>query len=187
MAIKEESIKNRVRALINNITPTDALEAKHKEETLSWLKSTDEIYRIKSPNIPMKHLVSYFVLVDRPNGKILLGEHIKSGLVLPPGGHVEVEEDPYNCVERECWEELGVQASFIIDMPVFITVTKTVGRDPHYDVSFWYLLEGSEDMALKVDDAEFSSMKWYSLENIPYERADPHMYRFSSKIKSLIL
>jgi 8-oxo-dGTP diphosphatase len=187
VVIREEDIKSKTKLLIANIDPIDVIETNHKEEALSWLESTDDIYRIQSPNVPAKHLVSYFILFDRDKGKILLGDHKKSGLLLPSGGHVEIDENPYDCVERECYEELGIQASFIKDKPVFITVTKTVGRDPHYDVSLWYVLDGNEGMLLNIDEAEFSSMQWYSFENIPYERADPHMYRFSSKLKILNL
>ena len=41
------------------------------------------------PDVPPKHLVSYFALVDERRGKLLLVDHKLAGLWLPSGGHVE--------------------------------------------------------------------------------------------------
>jgi 8-oxo-dGTP pyrophosphatase MutT (NUDIX family) len=53
----------------------------------------------------------YIVPVDEESRCMLLGDHRKSGLWLPPGGHVE-EEHPRDTVTREAAEELQIDARF---------------------------------------------------------------------------
>lgn len=44
---------------------------------------------------------------------ILLVHHKKSGLWLPPGGHIEKDELPHQAAVRECQEETGVLAEIV--------------------------------------------------------------------------
>lgn len=171
---------------ISTITPFDHIEKKQKRETLEWIQSGVQVYRTSEANIPQKHLVSYFVLLDQLERKILLVDHIKAQLWLPPGGHVERDEDPLETVKRECLEELQVEASFIQEKPLFLTVTDTVGNTaPHTDVSLWYLLEGSQKNCYRFDTREFHKIKWFSFDQIPYSQSDPNLKRFMQKISYL--
>src|SRR5688572_27558461 len=94
-----------IRSLIQNevehITPYDDLEAGHIADAQAWINSGADLFRIQKPDIPPKHLVSYFVLIDRVHRSILLVDHIKAQLWLPTGGHVELNEDPKDTVVRE--------------------------------------------------------------------------------------
>ncbi len=79
-----------------------------------------------SPRTPSPHLVSYFLPVDPASGSVLLADHRKSGLWLPPGGHIEPGEHPAETVRRETREELGIDARFSPltgERPAFVTVT----------------------------------------------------------------
>ncbi len=50
-------------------------------------------------------------------------------------------EHPYRTVLREADEELGIVAKFLIDVPLMLTSTKTVGLTAgHIDISLWYVL-----------------------------------------------
>lgn len=169
---------------VNSIKPFDDLEHQHINETLQWIQSGTSIYRLQKPNIPPKHLVSYFVLIDILQHKLLLVDHKKAQLWLPTGGHVEVDEHPRDTVTRECKEELGIDAKFLQDNPLFLTSTVTVGLDTgHTDISLWYLLQGNENQTLNFDTEEFNTIRWFHFDDIPYERSDPHMRRFISKLK----
>lgn len=173
-----------INDIISNITPYDALEQQHIADTIAWINSGVPIFRIAKPDIPNKHLVSYFVLYDEISRKILLVDHIKAELWLPSGGHVEINEDPKETVRRECLEELGVQADFWTDDPIFLTVTVTVGLTAgHTDVSLWYILKGDQNTLYKFDKSEFNDVRWFSFNEIPYENSDPHMRRFIDKLK----
>ena len=55
-----------------------------------------------------------FVVHD---GHVLLHWHPKIGAWLPPGGHVEQNEDPVQAVRREVLEETGVEAEVVPTHP----------------------------------------------------------------------
>ncbi len=95
-----------VEQAVSEISAFDDIEKEHIEDTLAWIKSGAPIFRITKPDVPKKHLVSYFVLFDPAAKKILLVDHKKALLWLPAGGHVEPNENPRDTVQRECMEEL---------------------------------------------------------------------------------
>jgi 8-oxo-dGTP diphosphatase len=134
------ALKSMITDLVSGIEPTDDLGRDHSRNALSWLAGTDDIFRRDKPLTPSPHLVSYFLLVDRPTGSVLLCDHRSSGLWLPTGGHVEAGEHPLGTVRREAVEELGVTAqpdAVFGDRPFFLTMTETVGPPAtrHVDVS----------------------------------------------------
>lgn len=172
-----------IERIIRKISPLDDLEAQHVNDTLHWIQSGVPIYRLQKPDIPNKHLVSYFVPFDRNKNKILLTFHKKSGLWLPPGGHVELNEEPQDTVRRECIEELGCPADSCRDEPLFLTSTLTVGATAgHTDVSLWYVIHGQENQDYTFDLNEFEAIQWFNFDDIPYENSDPHLRRFLNKL-----
>lgn len=184
-----------VKRLIDGIVPTDDLERRHLDDARAWLSATTDVFRrTASPVAPSKHLVSYFLLVDaEEDGAFLLGDHRKSGLWLPSGGHVEPDEDPVETVRRECVEELGVEANFngeTGEQPVFVTVTKTRSSRPdqHTDVSLWFVLEHSRDEALQPDPREYRSVRWWTMKEFrdaDPEGFDPHQGRLLRKLEEI--
>ncbi|MEU4163879.1 NUDIX domain-containing protein [Actinoplanes sp. NPDC026670] len=174
-----------VHDVVTRLEPVDNLEGEHRGHALGWLRSTDDVFRRAKPAEPARHLVSYVVPVDPADGSLLLVEHVNAGLWLPPGGHVEVDEDPYETAAREIEEELGVTAP-VSAAPLFLTVTETVGMDSgHVDVSLWYTVEIPRDQPLKPDTGEFHSVRWWSRDEIVKSdpaRFDPHLSRFLKKL-----
>lgn len=155
------------------------------------MQSGADLYRVvSSPVEPRQHLVSYFLVVDSTHRLVLLGDHVTSGLWLPSGGHVEPGEDPADTVRRECREELGVEATFHSGLgpaPLFLTVTETVGRDPHRDVSLWFVLERSHLDGLMLDPREYTEVRWWARDDL--RRADPsafdpHLGRMLDKLEA---
>jgi 8-oxo-dGTP pyrophosphatase MutT (NUDIX family) len=59
--------------------------------------------------------VSIFVRHDRA---ILLGMHKRLKKWLPPGGEVEVGEEPFQAAARELWEETGIERFSLAWLPV---------------------------------------------------------------------
>lgn len=177
-----------VHAQVEAILPLDDLEATHQADTLQWLERTDDVYRRAAPATPDRHLVAYFALIDPSDGSSLLVDHIKAGLYLPPGGHVEPNEQPVGTVQREAREELGIEAHFAADppRPAFVTVTETIGTDSgHTDVSLWFVLVGQRAMPLVADPAEFHAIRWWTPAEIRAADPasfDPHYQRFMAKI-----
>jgi 8-oxo-dGTP diphosphatase len=183
----------RLHALIEALVPLDELESEHRREASRWLDSTVDLYRRRSsPVEPRQHLVSYFLVVDTTERLILLGDHLKSGLWLPSGGHVEPGEDPVETVRRECLEELAIEARFhpaLGPAPLFITVTDTLGADPHRDVSLWFVLETSASSPLHPDPSEYRAVRWWSVSEIRSAAPtlfDPHMHRMLDKVETTV-
>lgn len=170
------------------ILPYDKAEQSHQQDVLEWLKSNVNPFRLKKPDTPPKHLVSYFVLVDPDQRSILLVDHIKAQLWLPSGGHVQLNETPRDAVVREAKEEFGIRATFLRnqDKPFFVTVTQTVGLTPgHTDVSLWYLLRGSVHDRMQYDRSEFTDVEWYTFDEVIETDPlifDPHLQRFTAKL-----
>lgn len=174
-----------LKQIINSIIPYDDTERRHKAEVLNWLNTNASVYRIQKPNIPDKHLVSYFVLYDNSSNKVLLVDHVNAKLWLPTGGHVEIAEDPKDTAKRECYEELGIKAEFLLQQPVFLTSAMTVGlTSGHTDITLWYLLKGDEAMDLVCDHREFNDARWFETNDIPYNLSDPNMRRFIGKLRN---
>lgn len=180
-------MRQKIIALVESINPYDDLEGLQIKEALDWLLSEAEIFRLEKPAIPAKHLVAYFMLIDRIEKKILLVDHKKAELWLPSGGHVEPGEHPHFTVEREIEEELRCEAKFIYEVPFFLTITSTVGQGiTHTDVSLWYLMEGNIHQPLNFDQREFYRIQWFAFDDVPYSRTDPHMKRFIKKLKTTL-
>lgn len=180
-------MRTHIHTIISALTPHDGLEEKHIQETLSWIESDAPIFRIAKPDVPNKHLVSYFALLDEDASKILLVDHKKAQLWLPAGGHVDVDEDPKKTVIRECFEELQIQADFWREDPIFLTSTVTGGLTPgHTDVSLWYVLRGNHKDHYAFDPGEFHGIAWFDFDQIPYENSDPHLARFVEKLKAMM-
>lgn len=179
------SLKDKIRHSVVNIQPFDSIEKAHIDFVIEWLDSGALLFRTEKPATPPTHLVSYFLIFSPDQSKVLLVDHKKALLWLPTGGHVEPEEDPKEAVIREAHEELGIQADFLCENPLFVTVTKTVGNVlKHIDVSLWYILKCSPNELLAYDESEFNQIRWFELDEIPYEQSDPHLRRFIEKIMS---
>ncbi len=184
LVLYNNSIREHIHHIISTIIPYGDVEQEHINDTCLWIESGAPIFRMQKPDVPNKHLASYFVLFDEINQKILLVDHKKACLWLPSGGHVEMDEDPKTTVERECLEELGVRADFWAPDPLFITLTLIEGVSPrHTDVSLWYVLKGDSHASYQFDKEEFNDIRWFRLDDIPYEKSDPHMERFIQKLK----
>lgn len=176
-----------VYSLAAGLAPFDALEKEHIDDALAWIASGVPVFRTAKPDIPPKHLVSYFLLFDEAAQKILLVDHKKAQSWLPSGGHVEPDEDPKETVRRECEEELFVPAEFWREEPLFLTSRVTIGLTAgHTDVTFWYVLKGDSQKKYAFDAEEFNAIQWFGFDEIPYDKADPHLGRFLEKLKAML-
>ncbi len=132
----ENSLKNR---LVKIIKATKASEnTKNK-----FIKRVREGNLTREEN-PRSHLCVYFAAYDPDINEIFIGHHIKSGLWLFNGGHMEKGETPEEAVTREIKEEWGDKVTYgKIGKPELLTLTKIEHPEKqicqwHYD--FWYFL-----------------------------------------------
>jgi 8-oxo-dGTP pyrophosphatase MutT (NUDIX family) len=188
-----DDLRAVIGGLVSRVRPVDAQEAADQAAIASWIESGLPLFRTAPPATPPRHLVAYFVPLDAPGRSVLLGDHVKSGLWLPPGGHVEQGEDPRRTVERETLEELGIPASFHPRVgarePFFLTANPTRGERSHVDVSLWFVLDCRRDVELRPDPREFRSVRWYNIDEQlewPADSFDPQMTRFIRKLKAAL-
>ena len=189
LAVPDDQPRAHLLELVGAIEPWDDLEHTHLKAATQWIASGAPVYRVRKPDVPAMHLVSYFVVLDDSRGQLLLVAHRKAGLWLPAGGHVELGEDPWDAVARECREELGIEAvasPITGEHPLFLTVTRTRGQRAHTDVSLWYLLNADADTITSYDQGEFDTIRWLTDEQVLEESdelLDPHMHRFTRKLQ----
>ena len=97
---------------------------------------------------PYTHFCVYFAGYDRETKRIFIGHHIKSGLWLFNGGHLDQGENPEEALEREMGEEWGVKVALNhIGVPKLLTITSISNPTKqkctrHYDI--WYFVPLSE-------------------------------------------
>ncbi|MGF6882037.1 8-oxo-dGTP diphosphatase [Nocardia sp. GAS34] len=178
-----------VADIVAGIAPFDDLERRHIAMTLDWLGSTDDIFRRAKPATPSPHLVAYVVLIDPGERGIYLGRHLKAGLHLPMGGHVEPNEHPLTAARREIVEELGIEPIFDLvgQAPLFLTRTTTVGQTAgHIDVSLWFAIGGERAHQYPLDPNEFDGGLWWDLDPYGLPATDPHLPRFIRKLDSVL-
>jgi len=188
-----DDLRAMISGMAAGVSPLDGREAADQADILGWIASGQPIFRTAPPAVPPKHLVSYFALIDSASRLVLLGDHVKSGLWLPSGGHVEDGEDPRDTVDREASEELGIRAEFHDRLgagrPFFLTVTPTRGEHSHMDVSLWFVLACDSAAGLDPDPREYRGVRWFPFdgrEGWPADRFDPEMGRFISKVKAAL-
>ncbi|GAA3298413.1 NUDIX domain-containing protein [Dactylosporangium vinaceum] len=181
-----------VHDLVAGVVPVDEREAADRADILAWIASGAGLYRRTPPADPPKHLVTYFLPYHAGTDAVFLVEHRKAGLLLPPGGHVESDEPPWDTVVREAQEELGVVARphpLTPDRrPLFVTVTPTVGPHSHLDATLWWLLDLDPAQRIAADPGEFSGWGWHPRREVagwPAGRTDPELGRFLSKVEHL--
>ena len=182
-------VRSLISDLVTSVRPFDAREAADRADILAWVASGQPLFRTAPPATPPKHLVVYFVPVDAAGRCLLLGDHRKSGLWLPPGGHVEEGEDPRAAVVREADEELGIVAQSVDDRPLFLTVTPTNDASSHLDVDLWFVLPLRRGAPLTPDPREFRRLRWFGLDDQrdwPPDRYDPEMGRFAAKLRQAL-
>lgn len=85
-------------------------------------------------------------------GATLLHWHRKNGMWLPPGGHIEPDEDPVQAVVREVLEETGITAEVVpqrtampfavpSQLPAPYTIlVEDIAEGPHQHIDLIYFL-----------------------------------------------
>ena len=132
-------------------------------------------------NIP-RHFTASAVVIA--NNHILLVHHRRIGSWLPPGGHIEPDELPHQCAERETLEETGVAVcvitstlpdtgnsdAFILPAPLCMHCVKAVERGEelyHMDIAYLcrpHLIGAQLPMITFTE--EVKSARWFDLDHL---------------------
>ncbi len=117
--------------------------------------------------------VSAYIIKDK---KILLVDHVKTGLWLPPGGHIEKNETPDDALRREIKQELNLEIKIlntpkipkegnIMDQLAVPFYCDTHWIIDHINYCSFYLCEPTtEEIRLKKD--EIKAYTWFEKERL---------------------
>jgi 8-oxo-dGTP pyrophosphatase MutT (NUDIX family) len=104
--------------------------------------------------------------------RTLLHWHLKNQMWLPPGGHVDPDEDPVQAVLREVLEETGIQAEIVVDAmplpfaepqqlpPPLTILVEDIAEGPHQHIDLIYVLRPRAAIPREV--AEGDPFVWVS-------------------------
>ncbi|MBI4136673.1 NUDIX domain-containing protein [Candidatus Roizmanbacteria bacterium] len=114
---------------------------------------------------PDDHFSTFFIPFVQKTKYVFMGDHIKSGVWLVPGGHIDRDEHPVDTIIREIKEELDTAVTEK-DIEFFdITITNINSSYPckrHYDL--WYLYRLRERVNFNYTKEEFKVAKWMNIE-----------------------
>lgn len=119
---------------------------------------------------PLTHICVYFAGFDPSSKRVFIGRHIKSGLWLFNGGHMDEGEVPEETLAREMQEEWGHTVDLkTIGNPRLFSLTdierpEVQTCELHYDI--WYfvpLSEGTFAPDQKFLEKEFYETAWMSI------------------------
>src|SRR3989344_6387280 len=110
---------------------------------------------------PNDHFITFFIPFIQKTKQIFMGDHIKSGLWLVPGGHIDTGESPEETVVREINEKLNmsVTKNKIEFFDLSITdINSTYPCKRHYD--FWYLYPLDTAIPFNYTKNEYETACW---------------------------
>jgi 8-oxo-dGTP pyrophosphatase MutT (NUDIX family) len=142
--------------------PFSALCSEAVREDYRQLIQTGRLIR---QDDPLCHVCVYFLPYRQSENSVFLVHHVKSGLWISPGGHVEADEALQQAVVREMREELGVVLDAeSITGPSVLTVTEidnarqTCRR--HFDI--WYFVHLPKEEP-RIDRNELHDGEWLKM------------------------
>lgn len=121
---------------------------------------------------------AYIVRTDGDDPKVLVHMHRKLGKLLQIGGHVELEETPWQALVREISEESGftveelsllqpdgqlieIPGAIIHPQPVISLTFKQPGD--HYHSDYSYAFVAGADVMSTPDSGESSDLRWLTI------------------------
>lgn len=125
------------------------------------------------------HITASGLIVNLNTGKVLLLSHKALGKWLPPGGHVEKDDNSLpEASLREILEETGISADLLIPInteggthycveinshPIPFNASKNEDAHYHHDFRFLFGYRGNTDIV--IDSDESLDYKWISLDD----------------------
>jgi 8-oxo-dGTP diphosphatase len=80
-----------------------------------------------------------------------------------PKGHLEERESIEECAVRETWEESGVVARLLYELPPVFTANRNETKTVH----MFLAKQLNPQHGLKIDGKEIVEAKWFPIDNLP--------------------
>lgn len=134
-----------------------------------------------APNQHDTTVTAFIVRIDEDEPKLLLHMHRKFGILMPPGGHIELDETPWAAMSHELEEESGYVLSeldllqpkvrleaasrIVIHPQPFLSNTHAVS-DEHFHTDLDYLLIAHDAPSRLPHEGESNDLRWLSASEI---------------------
>jgi 8-oxo-dGTP pyrophosphatase MutT (NUDIX family) len=143
---------------------------------------------IKWENIT-DHICSFFIPVHLPSQSLYLVHHKKASDWIPPGGHIDRGELPFDTIKREFNEELSFRLS---NEPInFFNISiKHIENNPrntcklHYDL--WFTVAMKDKHNFTYLEKEFHDAKWIDINKALGKSVFPHINDMYQKMKDFV-
>lgn len=159
----ENKLVQEIRKLLSDILSNEEVILKFKKNLAGGKLTRDEN--------PENHFCAYFAACDYKSKQFFVGHHIKSGLWLFNGGHIDKNETLRETVAREIDEEWGLDINDLkVEAPALLTTTEINNPTKqkcrlHLDI--WHFIDVDKNKfkpdPLKLAE-EFHSVEWIGLE-----------------------
>ena len=143
---------------------------------------------LDSPASTVRHWTASAIVLHPDSDQVLLIDHIKSGLALFAGGHVQPGETLAEAAVREAREETGIDAGIItgplpaydpvtVHPSPFLTIEATAAdpvNGPHQHIDAMFIMRAASAQIGQLDRREVTGARWVSLDqmrelNVPPE------------------
>ena len=132
---------------------------------------------------------AYIVRIEDGQPKVLVHMHRKHHMLLQIGGHIELNETPWQTVAREVKEESGydlselevlqpdaemLQAEGVVmhPVPVFVSTYKITGDHYHSDLGYAFVAKGAPHEVVGEDES--ADLRWLTLDELADEVTAGH-------------
>jgi len=157
----DNKLAQEIEKLLNQSFPEDIVLEFRKKLKEGNLTRTED---------PENHFCTYFAAYDSKKKQLFIGHHIKSGLWLFNGGHIDKGETLRETVIREIEEEWGLDANDLdIGVPALIStaeINNPLKQICRLHLDIWYFINVDKDK-FNPDPAklteEFCSVEWMDL------------------------
>jgi len=144
-------------------------------------------YHVQKTN-SKSHLCVFFLPLHLPSRQIYLGHHKKAADWIPPGGHIEGNEQPTETVSREMIEELHHpltnEAHILFNLTILKISNPRLSCRTHYD--FWYLIYMQDTIPFQFSKKEYYDAKWMSINHALKKTKCPIYHRTLDKVRQLL-
>ena len=129
----------------------------------------------------------YIIREDTDGWKCFLHMHRKLGVLMQIGGHIEINETPWQAVAHELTEESGytlaelevlqpsqvqqVRGAVVHPVPCLVN-THTAGPGPHYHSDLCYVFLAKDIPRQAPSEGESSDMRWMTIEEMTAHTED---------------
>ncbi len=142
---------------------------------------------------PASHMCVYFAAFDKRAKQVFIGKHIKSGLWLFNGGHLDKNEGIEHALYREMNEEWGFKKKIDANSPSLFTITEIENPKKqtcrlHFDIWYFVLCDKNDfHPDTKKLSTEFFEWGWKSISEAQALVHDKATLAGIEKLSSLFL